>query len=260
MICIFYFTGALCARTYLKFLSGTALRAMRWTIGLGLLVHLSLLFSNAFTIHLVTSVVLSAAGFFLTFRRSWIFLAVILYPLVIAILILSAFMAPMAADSADLPSPWLWIHILLMLVGEAFFLLAAVVSILYLIADHQLRRKQLSNFHAGLPSLSRMDSFLSECLWAGFTLLSVGMAIGFMFAKQFWEVGWLLDPKVLFCVLTWFVYAFLLSMRGFQPSFRGRRSAIVACIGLLAVIFLAWGVEMIFPSQHINFKLTQMIP
>lgn len=264
VLALLYGVGAVSARRYMTTLSLTTLRLMRWSWGLAVVLHLSFLISmlylqrhflptQASESPVLLTAVLGIVGFVLSFRRSWLVLVLVLYPFIVGILLGFRMISP-AELQAPLPTPWLWIHILLMLAGEAFFLLSAAVAVVYLAADYQFRARQPSGLFARIPSLAVVDRLSSEILWTGFILLSVGMPIGFLFAKQYWPVGWWLDPKVVMCVLTWIVYAGILGARLVSANFRGKRSATMACVGFLIVVFLAWGVEHFFPSQHAMMK------
>lgn len=150
----------------------------------------------------------------------------------------------------ELPSPWIWTHIVLALMGEGFLLLSSVISAGYLISELQLRRKTIWFLWSRLPSLENLDSALGECLLAGFVLLTVGLLLGVFFAGTYWGQGWHLDPKVLLAFLGWFLYALILALRSFVPSFKGRKSALFSLFGFCFVLFLSFGMDLVVPSQH----------
>ena len=255
---------------YLRNLSWSFAKLARWFLAFGLLLHLGELFTllhasgHYFPTHsqaslLTITAFVSAICFGLSFRKSTLIFIVILLPMISAALVALYFVSDAAAVT-PLPSPWLWTHILSTLLGEVLFCLAAASSIIYLIVESRLKHRQVSTFFARLPSLPEIDRFLSELLSVGFALLSLGMLLGFFFAREYWTPGWILDPKVLFCLLTWLVFAFILIFRVILKSFRGRRSSQATVIGFILIVFLTWGVDSFFHSQHQNLRIENKTP
>ncbi|MBN8556029.1 MAG: cytochrome c biogenesis protein CcsA [Deltaproteobacteria bacterium] len=264
LIATFLFTA------YLRNLSWSFAKLARWFLAFGLLLHLGELFTllhasghyfptNSQTSLLTVTALISAICFFLSFRKSRLILIVILLPMISAALVALYFISDASAATA-LPSPWLWTHILSILLGEALFCLAAASSIIYLVVESRLKHRQVSKFFARVPALPDIDKFLNELLSVGFALLSLGMLLGFFFAREYWSPGWILDPKVLFCLLTWLVFAFILIFRIVSKSFRGRRSSQATVLGFVLIVFLTWGVDFFFHSQHQNFRIENKNP
>ncbi len=257
-----YLLSVACIAISLKTPWTFMLKMGRWILFIGILFHFEYLFSiffnqqrffptNVYQSHLSISALLAMVAFIMSCRKTGPFILLILLPFVILGLLVLAFY-PHAETPVTLPSFWLWTHIVLMIFGEVLFAIAAAASIVYLLADYRLRKRQVSYIFAQIPSLPALDSFVGSLLGPGVLFLSSGMLMGFFFAKRYWADPWYLDPKVIFCVLTWLFYLFLIVMRRHSRSFEGRKSAQFAVIGFLAVLFLAWGVQKIFPSQHIG--------
>jgi len=265
VLVLFYGISAAASMIQLRRLQVSLGRVIRWVSGLALLFQAALIVSllvkvgSLSHIHppqfqLLTSFALALFAWLFAFKRGFLIVSVILWSIVIVDLAAFYFFA--SADSASvLPSPWIWLHILLMLSGETLFFVAAAFSIVFLIAEYQLRKASFSGAFTRIPSLSSFDSILGEMVLGGFLMLTAGMGMGFFFAREFWEGSWILDPKVLFCILTWALYGSLLLLRALRSELRGHRSAWVAFLGLLAVVFLAWGVDAFFPSRHMSFQM-----
>jgi len=255
-----YLFSALLFGGYLKSFSNTWLRVGRWILGGGVVLHLSLLAggtleegafisSSLFTTHLKVTALGSIFCWSLSFRKN--FLTIVVVALVaLALMLLGSFWGLQEKVQVPLPSVWLWAHIALMILGEVFFLFAAATSLVYLFVEKQLRHHEASGLFGRISSLDSVHNFLGELLLGGFVWLSLGMILGFFFARHYWSGSWVWDPKVLFCLLTWIVYACLLGMRFFSNAMTGKKTAILAVAGFVAVLFLSIGVTVLFPSQH----------
>jgi len=103
-----------------------------------------------------------------------------------------------------------------------------------------------------LPSLELLDSTGYACIIAGFTLLTIGLVTGMIYAKLIWGKFWSWDPKEVWSVVSWLLYAVLLHQR-ITIGFRGRRAAIMAIIGFGALLFTFLGVNFFLKGHHEPF-------
>jgi cytochrome c-type biogenesis protein CcsB len=144
-----------------------------------------------------------------------------------------------------LQSYWLWLHVSITLLGEAFFAIAFVTSILYLIADSKEKR--------GIPtslSSGKLDSVSYRSIAVGFPLFTLGgLVFGMVWAYQAWGAYWSWDPKEVWSLITWFVFALYLHTR-IVMGWKGRRSAFIAIIGFLAALFTYFGVNYLLSGLH----------
>ena len=97
-----------------------------------------------------------------------------------------------------------------------------------------------------------LDSIGYVCIVVGFTMLTLGLITGFVYAKTFWGRFWSWDPKEVWAGITWLFYAVLLHER-LTAGWRGRRSAIMAIIGFGVLIFTFLGVNLLMTGHHESF-------
>ena len=181
--------------------------------------------------------------------------------------ILGAYAAPLAAaimlvafplpkEPAEGPDVfrnfWLFVHIVFIFLGEAAFALACGTGVLYLLQERAIKKKRPGFFFKRLPSLDLLDTAGYVCILAGFTMMTVGLITGFVYAKTIWGKFWSADPKEIWSVITWLLYAALLHER-LMVGWRGRKSAIMAIIGFAAVVFTFLGVNFLFDGHHGGF-------
>ena len=146
-----------------------------------------------------------------------------------------------------LQSYWLWLHVSVTMLGEAFFAVAFVTSILYLIADS---REKKGAAKEGAISSEKLDSISYRSIAIGFPLFTLGgLIFGMVWAYKAWGTYWSWDPKEVWSLITWFVFALYLHTR-IVMGWKGRRSAIVAILGLLAALFTYFGVNYLLSGLH----------
>lgn len=136
-----------------------------------------------------------------------------------------------------LQSYWLWLHVSVTLLGEAFFAAAFVSSLLYLAAGSEEKRLKL-------------DELGYRAVAVGFPLFTLGaLVFGMVWAYRAWGRYWSWDPKEVWSLVTWFVYALYLHTRAVM-GWKGKRSAVIAVIGFLAAMFTYFGVNYFISSLH----------
>jgi cytochrome c-type biogenesis protein CcsB len=152
-------------------------------------------------------------------------------------------------DPEIFKSFWLFLHILFIFLGEASFALACGVGVLYLLQERAIKSKRPGFFFHRLPSLDLLDTIGYVCILAGFTLMTIGLITGFVYAKAIWGKFWSADPKEIWSVITWLLYAALLHGR-LMIGWRGRRSAVMAIIGFAVILFTFLGVNFLLEGHH----------
>lgn len=174
------------------------------------------------------------------------------YLMLIVIAIMALASSPLMPKEATplipaLQSYWLWLHVSVTLLGEAFFAMAFIMSIMYLVADS--REKKGIRKESALSS-ERLDSISYRCVAIGFPLFTLGgLVFGMVWAYNAWGSYWSWDPKETWSLITWFVFALYLHTR-IVMGWKGRRSALIAIIGFLAALFTYFGVNYLLTGLH----------
>jgi len=184
--------------------------------------------------------------------------------------VLGAFVAPLAflfamfasflpgqirALAPALNSWWLPVHVMLLFFGNAVFAVAFGAGIMYLLMERELKRKKLGAIFKRLPSLNVLDEINYRCLTIGFPLLTLGIITGSIWAEYAWGSYWSWDPKEVWSLITWLLYAALLHGR-MTVGWRGRKAAILAIVGFCAVLFTFLGVNLLLPGLHTYSNLS----
>ena len=199
----------------------------------------------------------ATACFFLilNLRMSLKVLGVFAAPLVTFIMLVATLM-PVETHLPDsqrfFGSFWLVLHVGAIFLGEAALAMACGVGILYLIQERAIKSKRRKFFYRRLPALEFLDNTGYLCIVTGFTLMTIGLVTGMIFAKSVWGRFWRWDPKEVWSGVTWLLYAVLLHER-LVVGWRGRRSAIMAIIGFVVILFTFLGVNLFFTGHHGQF-------
>ncbi|RLB09072.1 MAG: c-type cytochrome biogenesis protein CcsB [Deltaproteobacteria bacterium] len=177
-------------------------------------------------------------------------LGTFLSPLIVGLMLLSRVVPSIAEPRPPIKVLWLSLHIGFSLIGDALLALAFCVGIMYLVQERHIKTKKLGGLYQRLPSLTLLDDINHKALIWGFSMLTLGLILGAIYAQ--WVRGhyftW--DPKEVWSVITWLVYAILIHER-LAVGWRGRRAAIISIIGFMFLLFTFFGVNYLLKSYHV---------
>lgn len=136
-----------------------------------------------------------------------------------------------------LDTTWSWVHRVTAYGGAVAFAVAGAVGAMYLVVSNRLRSKRRTP-GPGLGSLERLEHLTILSVTLGFALLSIGLITGLVrVLKGGNPLGpdWYTQPKVLLTFVAWVVYALVLHSP-INPSFRGRKTALLSVVGFVLMI------------------------
>ncbi|MDO9559237.1 MAG: cytochrome c biogenesis protein CcsA [Syntrophales bacterium] len=180
--------------------------------------------------------------------------------------VLGAFISPVAfllmvgasagvAGSVSIPDTLkgglVTLHVTLSVAGEALFALASCAGAMYLIQNRLIKRKSIGSFSRLLPSLKELDNINHICLLWGFPLLTLGVLIGSVWARTVWGSHWQWDPKQIWTLAAWLLYALLLHQR-LAIGWKGHRVALFSVLAFL-ILLAGFFLEKAFFNTLHNF-------
>ena len=173
-------------------------------------------------------------------------------PIVFVVLALEA--ATMRQARLAIPRPlrsaWLPIHVTLALLGYALFVIAAGVSLVYLVYEKRLKAKRpLMPTDERTPSLEKLDRINYRLLGWGFLLLSLAIVTGAIWADATWGHFWSWEPAESWTLVIWLLYAGLLESR-VTVGWRGRRAAALTIAVFTVLVGSFVGVSLLAPGKH----------
>ncbi|MEW6266380.1 MAG: c-type cytochrome biogenesis protein CcsB [Thermodesulfobacteriota bacterium] len=165
------------------------------------------------------------------------------------VLIGSAQKETLAGVTPTFQSLWLTLHLGSIFSGYAFFGLAFLAGVMYLLQERQIKAKRTGALYHRLPSLNVLDALNYYCLTIGFPLMTLGLITGAALAQLALGAYWRWDPKEVWSLVVWLLYAVLLHQR-LTVGWRGRRAAIMAIVGFTMLCFTFLGVSVLFSGYH----------
>ena len=140
-----------------------------------------------------------------------------------------------------LRSAWFGVHIGSAVLSYSAFVIAGVSGLRYLLA--------VKKGNAATHALDQMDYLSYRMIAFGFLFLTVVILSGAIWAEQAWSSFWSWDPKEVWALITWIIYAVYLHLR-----LRGRRKgtamAWYVVIAVPVVFFTFAGVNTFMHGMH----------
>ena len=159
-------------------------------------------------------------------------------PVVLLLLVLAAiFGKTLPHEYRD--TTWSIVHRVSAYGGFVAFAIAGAMGGMYLIANRRLRQKRLSP-RQGFGSLERLEHLTLVSVTLGFALLTIGLITGLVrvlggSGANSLGPDWYRNPKVILTCVAWVVYALVLHSP-INPSFRGRRMAMLSVLGFVLMV------------------------
>ena len=135
-------------------------------------------------------------------------------------------------------SPILQLHIISSVFAYSMLSLAGLQAIILAIQDHQLHNHKPGGFVRSLPPLQTMEHLMFRVIGAGFILLSLALASGFVVVED------LFTHKIIFSVIAWLIFATLLIGR-WQAGWRGRKAIRFILSGISFLILAFFGSKLV---------------
>ena len=154
-----------------------------------------------------------------------------------------------------LQSYWLAIHVTSITLATGAFVVAALLAVVYLLADRHARRvaagqpTRADAIFRILPAPKVIDQLAYRTVVFGFPLWTFGIIAGAIWADEAWGRYWGWDPTETWAFITWVVYAGYLHARA-TAGWRGRRSAYIQLIGFGCLIFNTVVVSILIKGLH----------
>lgn len=244
--------------------------SMRWAFGLtiaGWLAHLvatvlrgiaadRVPWANMWEFSMTGTLVI--IGVFLLTNLKWsiAYLGTFIVGLVLVLqgIALLRYYAPVGPLQPALQSYWLVIHIIVAVLGTAFFALGFALSGLQLLQSRRERqieesRPQQFRFLATLPGSMALENLAYRINIVGFIAWTFTLIAGAVWAEKAWGRYWGWDTKEVWTFIIWVIYAGYIHARATR-GWRGSRSAWLAIIGFAAVLFNFGIVNVFFHGLH----------
>jgi cytochrome c-type biogenesis protein CcsB len=154
-----------------------------------------------------------------------------------------------------LQSYWLSIHVTAMTLATGIFFVAAVLGIMYLVAERYRARVAAGKAQPGngliarIPSSAQLDKLTYRTAVFGFPVWTFGVIAGAIWADQAWGRYWGWDPVETWAFITWVIYAAYLHARA-TAGWRGARAHYIQLLGFASLITNMLVVQVFITGMH----------
>lgn len=132
-------------------------------------------------------------------------------------------------------NPWIELHAALAVFSYGVFGLLALTSVMFLLRNHSLKRKNLGGWFSFLPSILDLDHIGVRLLGAGVVILATSLAVGSAYwLRDFSSVNY---AKVVITAAVWIAYALAFGLR-LSGRLISQRFA-WSCLALFAIALLS---------------------
>lgn len=183
--------------------------------------------------------------------KSKIFGAVAVPLVALACVFTSRLPSEVAWTMPALKSAWRVPHISTAILAYSAFTIAFCLGILYLLREHA--GKGGGFLASRLPSLDVLDHTAYRMIAFGFLMQTALLLTGAVWAQFAFGRPWSWDPKEVWALITWLVYAAYLHTR-LSMGWKGRRSIILTIVGFAVVLFTLFGVNWIGRGYHATYQ------
>ena len=166
----------------------------------------------------------------------------------------TVYYVPVVPLPPALQSYWLVIHILVAMLGTAFFALSfglSVAQLLQVRREHRVQQELPTNlrFLGTLPGSVTLENLAYRVTIVGFICWTFTLIAGAIWPEKAWGAYWTWDTKEVWTFIVWVIYAGYIHARATR-GWRGTRSSWLAIIGFSAVMFNFGIVNVFFHGLH----------
>jgi len=187
-----------------------------------------------------------------TLTKTKIFGAAVVPLIALAGLFATRLPSEVAWTMPALRSAWRTPHIVTAILAYSSFAIAFGLAILY-IARERTGEESTAFWTQRLPSLKVLDHTAYRMIAFGFMMQTALLLTGAIWAQVVFGRPWNWDPKEVWALVTWLVYATYLHTR-LSMGWRGHRSMVLAIIGFAVVLFTLLGVNLIGKGYHSEYS------
>ncbi|WP_298228873.1 c-type cytochrome biogenesis protein CcsB [Gryllotalpicola sp.] len=153
-----------------------------------------------------------------------------------------------------LQSYWLVVHILVAILGTAFFAIGFALAAVQLLQTWREKRDAQSlppvlGFLKTLPKSESLEALSYRINIIGFIFWTFTLIAGAIWAEKAWGRYWGWDTKEVWTFIIWVIYAGYIHARATR-GWRGSRASWLSVVGFIAVMFNFGVVNVFFHGLH----------
>lgn len=159
--------------------------------------------------------------------------------------LISTFNLTWEAETNELlSSPTFAIHASLSIMGYTAMSISTLYAIMYIIQNHNLKKRNLGKLFTQLPALSFLEMMSIQSAFMGIILLGIGLLLGHIQAEAVMGEFWPNDIKVIATDIVWILYlagyiiAQFLRVRGRKMAYLSIAGYFILVVGGFLIVYL----------------------
>lgn len=146
-----------------------------------------------------------------------------------------------------LKSPWLMIHVAVIVAAYGFFGIGFLLGLTNLIflRMNKSTGKSIYNLH-----IRRLSVINEMCLWIGLVLMTTGTFIGAIWANESWGRYWGWDPKETWALITIIIYTIVTHLHLIKKWNTVYRFNLLSVFAFFCVLMTYFGVNYLLSGMH----------
>jgi cytochrome c-type biogenesis protein CcsB len=150
---------------------------------------------------------------------------------------------------------WLSVHVSTAIIAYGGFGVAFALGVAYLLISRRQSGGRAGFLASRLPSPEWLDANMHKVIAFAFIFQTLLVVTGAIWAESAWGQYWSWDPKEVWSLITWLIYALYLHGR-LSRGWKGIVAAWINVLGFVVVLFTLFGVNYLLPGLHSYGRLS----
>ena len=142
---------------------------------------------------------------------------------------------------AALQSVWFVPHVVVYFIGYGALFFAVIAAVVHLAKPEALLKLETPGGTAREMSYA---GFMHLAILLGFVMLTAGLLLGAVWAKEAWGDYWSWDPKENWALISWLIFVIYLHLRRTR-GYGDRFGAWMTVVGFAAIVFTYLGMKLL---------------
>ncbi len=204
--------------------------------------------SNSYETMVYISLIVALVGLLFARRTTFVFTVSTLLAGVVLFVAGLSWMEPQITPLVPvLKSPWLMIHVAVIVASYGLFGIGFLLGVANLVLMIIRGGRENQDIDRAIDELTIINEI---SLWYGFALMSAGTFLGAVWANESWGRYWGWDPKETWALITMVVYAIVLHLYIVPGLYNKLRFNFLSVVALLSVLMTYFGVNFFLGGQH----------
>jgi cytochrome c-type biogenesis protein CcsB len=204
--------------------------------------------SNSYETMIYLSFITVVAGMFFIRRSILTFALASLFGGIVLFVAGLSWMDPQISPLVPvLKSPWLMIHVAVIVAAYGFFGISCLLGVTGLALLHASKRRSRSALNLRVRELSIVNEM---SLWLGLALMATGTFLGAVWANETWGRYWGWDPKETWALVTVVVYAIVTHLRLAKKWDSALLFNLASVIAFACALMTYFGVSYFLSGMH----------